>query len=117
MSMTETPPEPKQDPNRIRWRRALPWWSQIFILLVVFIAGGVVGSVMATKTIHERMDFYRRHADALPKMIVLRLKKRLDLSDAQTRQVREIVERRHPRIIEKRAEVAQAMLDEFDAME
>ena len=59
----------------------------------------------------------RPTAHALPNAIVPRLQLRLGLSDEQTDQVREIVERRHPRMIESRTLGAQAMLDEFDAMQ
>ena len=71
---------------------------------------------MATKVIHSRMAYYREHADALPNDIVPRLQTRLQLNEAQTLRVREIVERRHPRMIENRRQGAQAMHSEFDAM-
>lgn len=98
-------------------RRALPRWVQLGVLLVVFVSGGVVGAMIATKVIHSRMDYYREHADALPADIVPRLKMRLALTDEQTERVRAIIANRHPRMIENRRQGAQTMLNEFQMME
>lgn len=98
-------------------RRALPWWVQLGVLFVVFGSGGVVGAMIATQVIHARMEYYREHADALPTDIVPRLQMRLALTDEQTEKVRVIIANRHPRMIEKRRQGAQAMLDEFRTME
>lgn len=100
-----------------RERRAMPWWVQVGVLLVVFVSGGVAGAMIATKVIHSRMDYYREHADALPADIVPRLQMRLALTDEQTKQVRAIIANRHPRMIENRRQGAQAMLGEFRMME
>jgi hypothetical protein len=117
MSQSETITDTTETPKRTKWRRAIPRWAQIVILLVVFAAGGVVGGMIAAKVIYLRMDYYRRHTNVLPNDIVPRLKLRLGLTDEQTKQVREIIERRHPRMIENRKHGAQVMLNEFDAME
>lgn len=98
-------------------RRTLSWWVQIFVLLVVFIAGGAVGAMIATKVIHSRMEYYRHHAEALPQDILPRLQRRLALTDEQTEQVQEIIHRRHPIMIESRRQGAQTMLNEFRSME
>lgn len=116
MNESETTQPPKAIAPANESRRALPRWAQIVVLLVVFAAGGVVGAMVATKCIHSRMEYLREHADALPNDIVPRLQMRLGLSDAQTAQVREIVERRHPRMIAHRTQGAQAIHMEFDAM-
>lgn len=98
-------------------RRPLPLWAQVLILLTVFAAGAVVGAVTSTRVVFSRMEHYRNHAEALPNDIVPRLQARLGLSDEQTERVREIISRRHPRILEFRNRVSGSMLDEFDAME
>lgn len=100
-----------------RQRRALPRWVQVGVLLVVFVSGGVVGAMIATRVIHSRMDYYREHAEALPADIVPRLQLRLALTDEQTEKVRAIIANRHPRMIENRRQGAQAMLYEFEMME
>jgi hypothetical protein len=100
-----------------RQRRALPWWVQVGVLLVVFVSGGVVGAMIATKVIHSRMDYYREHAEALPADIVPRLQMRLALTDEQSEKVKAIIATRHPRMIDNRRQGAQAMLDEFQMME
>ncbi|MBM4005828.1 MAG: hypothetical protein FJ295_21505 [Planctomycetes bacterium] len=118
--MTDTQTTPETQPTSMTAvlpRRALPVWAQIGVLLVVFVADGIVGAMIATKIIRSRMEYYREHADALPSDIVPRLQVRLALTDEQTKQVRETIERRHPRLIEQRRQGAQAMLNEFQLME
>lgn len=100
-----------------RHRRALPRWVQLGVLLVVFVSGGVVGAMFATKVIHSRMEYYREHADALPADIVPRLQMQLGLTDKQTEKVKAIIANRHPHMIDNRRQGAQAMLSEFQLME
>ena len=98
-------------------RRPLPRWVQVTVLLVVFASGAVVGAMIATKAIHSRMETYRQQAPIFSNDIVARLRVRLDLSDGQAERVRDIVERRHARMIELRREGSQSMHAEFNAME
>lgn len=112
-----TAPEPGEMVEASRHRRALPRWAQLGVLLVVFVSGGVVGAMIATKVIHLRMDYYREHAEALPADIVPRLQMRLALTDTQTEKVKAIIANRHPRMIDNRRQGAQAMLSEFQLME
>ncbi|MCA9217779.1 MAG: hypothetical protein KDB27_32140 [Planctomycetales bacterium] len=99
------------------WRRAHPRWLQVTVLLVVFTAGGLVGAMFGIKSVHLRMEYYRQNADALPNAIVPRLKFILELTDQQAEHIREIINDRHPRIIEYREQGSAAMHAEFDAME
>lgn len=117
MCTSEATTKPTTSPQGGKQRRALPRWVELAILLVVFAAGGVVGAMIATNVIHSRMQYYREHAPVFADDVVARLQLRLRLGDKQTEQVREIVERRHPRMIEKRKQGAQAMRAEFEAME
>lgn len=110
-------PEPGEMVEASRQRLALPRWAQLVVLLVVFVSGGVVGAMIATKVIHLRMDYYREHADALPADVVPRLQMRLALDDTQTEKVKAIIADRHPRMIANRRRGAQAMLNEFQLME
>lgn len=117
--MTDTPisTESSKPPLTPPMRRALSWWGQIIVLLVVFIAGSVVGAMVAAKVIHSQMEYYRHHAEASPQDILPRLQRRLTLTDDQTEKVREIISRRHPVMIESRRREAQTMLNEFRSME
>ena len=99
------------------WRRAHPRWLQITVLLVVFCAGGAVGAMLGIKSVHSRMEYYRENADALPTVIASRLQFILELTDEQSEQIREIMKRRHPRIIKQREQGSEGMHAEFDAME
>ncbi len=101
----------------IKWRRAQPRWIQISVLLVVFVAGGLVGAMVAMKSVHSRMEYLRKNPDALPAVVVPRLQRILGLSDEQSQQLREIIGRRHPRITKFREQGMDGMHAEFDAME
>ena len=98
-------------------RRTLPWWAQTFILLVVFMAGCIVGAMLSAKVIHARMNYYRQHAYALSSDILPRLQLRLNLTEEQSGQIRTIIERRHPSMMENRKRSDQAIRNEFRAME
>lgn len=87
------------------------------VLLLVFVAGGIVGAMVATKTLHDRLEYYRRNDDALVKDIIPRIRGRLTLTEEQSSQFKEIIERRHPRMLDIRREGANEMLAEFQAME
>ena len=90
---------------------------QISVLLVVFVAGGLAGAMLAMKSVHSRMEYLRKNPDALPTVVVPRLQHILALSDQQSEQLREIIGRRHPRIIEFRNQGMVGMHAEFEAME
>ena len=70
------------------YRRALPWWLQGIVLLIVFVAGGAAGSMLTVRTMHGRMESYRQHAPIFASDIVARLRFRLALNEHQTDQVR-----------------------------
>lgn len=106
---------PKSERKTVR--SALPWWLQITVWLVVFTAGGVSGAMVASQLIYSRLQYYNEHAGELPNDILPGLQRRLGLSESQAERVRGVIERRHPRMLEHRHKGAQAMLDEFNAME
>lgn len=101
-------------PNRIR--RALPIWAQLLVLLTMFGAGYVVGSMVTTKNIHSKMEAYRNDAPIFAEDIVSRLRFRLRLSEEQVPVVSEIVERRHQMLVESRKKSSQEMHKEFDSL-
>ena len=91
--------------------------AQLIVLLLVFAAGGVLGATVATRTIFSRMQAYRANSPVFAEDTVSRLQTRLGLDDSQSKLVREIVARRHSRLIEFRRHGAQTMNKEFDALE
>lgn len=103
-------------PSPQTYRRALPWWTQIAVLLVVFLAGGVAGAMITTRVVHSRMEQYRQQAPIFSEDIVTRLRFRLALNDDQVADVRRIIESRHSTMIQYRNEGSHNMHTEFDAM-
>jgi len=116
MSTTETTNETPPLPSSPAYRRALPWWTQLAVLSVVFVAGGVAGAMITTRVIHSRMEAYRQHAPDFSDDIVMRLRIRLALGDEQVDEVRAIIEKRHSKMIALGNEGSQKMHAEFDAM-
>lgn len=114
--MTENNITQAMTPSPPPWRRALPRWIQFVLLLVVFIAGGVTGSMITTRMIHTRMEGYRQQAPIFSEDIVMRLRFRLGLTDKQAGQIQQIIERRHATLIEYRNDGSRLMHTEFDAM-
>ncbi len=98
-------------------RTTMSRWVQCGVLLLVFAAGGIVGAMVAAKTIHSRMNYYREHLDALPNAIVPRLEHELSLNDEQVGRLRAIVTKRHARIAEYQQQSARAIHNEFKRME
>lgn len=98
-------------------RTTMSRWVQCGVLLLVFAAGGIVGAMVAAKTIHSRMNYYREHPEALPNAIVPRLKHELGLNEEQVARVREIITPRHARIAEYQQQSARAIHNEFKRME
>lgn len=117
MSATKTTNDAHARPSSPQtYRRALPWWTQIAVLLVVFVAGGVAGSMITVRVVHSRMEQYRQQAPIFSEDIVTRLRFRLALNDEQVADVRRIIESRHSKMIQYRNEGSHKMHTEFDAM-
>lgn len=106
-SMNSIPPQ----------RTTVSRWVQCSVLFLIFAAGGIVGAMLATKTIHSRMNYYRDHPEALAAAVVTRLKHELGLNEEQVGKVKEIVTPRHARIAEYQQQSATAIHNEFTLME
>ncbi|MCA9130289.1 MAG: hypothetical protein KDB22_24545 [Planctomycetales bacterium] len=100
-----------------RWRKALPVWVQVVVLLIVFASGIGVGGVSATHYVIDRMQHYRTHPEVLPEEITQSLARRLRLTAEQQSEILEIISRRHARIEEARQAPAPEIHSEFDLME
>ena len=98
------------------FRRALPWWLQGTLLLVVFGAGSVTGAILTARSIHAQMNAYRENAPLFADDISMRLRFRLSLSEDQTNDVRRIVGQRHSKMVEHRNDGSRRMHAEFDSM-
>lgn len=100
-----------------RWRKALPVWVQVIVLLVVFASGIGVGALSATRYVIDRMQHYRTHPELLPEEITQSLARRLRLTAEQQSEVLKIIARRHALIEEARQASAPEIHSEFDLME
>ena len=87
------------------------------MLLVVFIAGGLLGATFAAKSIHSRMQQFRRNPEVLRGKITARLQRNLKLTREQKEQVREIFERRHSNMVALHRQAGAEARIEFNTME
>lgn len=115
-AMNATEQAPQMVTTNANARRPLPRWAQGVVWLVVFGAGYLVGSMITTRSIHLRLEAYRQNAPLFSSEIVGRLRFRLGLTDEQLAEVKEIIERRHAKMLEYRQQGSLAMHQEFDAM-
>ena len=105
-------------------------WRIVLLMLIVFIAGGVVGSAGTVIWAMDHFQHIARHPEEAPRRITARMAEKLDLTDEQAEQVREILERRQqdlmvihheirPRVEEvlnaSRAEIAAVLNDQQQA--
>ena len=101
----------------MRWRKALPIWVQVTVLLVVFASGAGVGALSASRFVISRMQHYRAHPEVLPSEITQTLSRRLRLTESQQSEVLSIISRRHAAIEKARQASAPEIHSEFDSME
>ena len=101
----------------VKVRYAHPRWIQLTVLLVVFISGGFVGATIAMKCVHSRMEYLRANPDALPNVVLPRLRRILTLTAEQSTEIHAIISRHHPQIDSYRRQGIDGMHNEFDVME
>ncbi len=81
-------------------------WQSWLLLCVIFAAGIAIGAVGSMKFIHYRVRTLLQHPDRVPDQVVAVLRHRLSLTEPQTRQVTDIIRRRHAALESLRAEVS-----------
>lgn len=88
---TQTPnPSRLIQPRRLRRRR----WIMAGIFALVFLAGMVAGSAVATRVITDQFRLRPRDPHAIPQRITRRMQRKLNLSDEQSRQIQTILTNR-----------------------
>lgn len=88
-------------------------WRSWLLLFVIFAAGIAIGAAGAMKFIHYRVRALLLHPDQVPDQIVEVLRHRLSLTEPQTRQVADIIRRRHAALEQLRAEVSPRVVVEL----
>ncbi len=100
-----------------QWKRALPAWLQVSVLLLVFASGIGVGAVVASQYMLSRMQYYRANPDVLPAELSAKLQIRMNMTDEQTAEVLAVLKRRHGNIASLRNASTPGILREFSLME
>ena len=110
--MTESDPTstPDKEARCSRDRTGLPrprkrHWRVVMLMLLIFIAGGVLGAAgTIIYTVHHLQEI-GQHPERAPQRITQRMREKLDLTDAQAEAVQEILERRQHELMAIRREI------------
>ncbi len=97
-------------PKRRRWLR------QVLLGIVILACGVVIGGGLTIKVVWDNWVYAARHPEAMPERSASRIKKRLDLSDAQTQQVHEILTRHNRVFMEIKREALPRVKKELDEL-
>ena len=108
---TEPPPVNHGGLNAPRRR-----WLTVVLSLLIFAAGFVVGGGTAVITVLRTVRQNIHHPERAPARITARLRRRLDLSDEQTRKVQAIVEHRQLALMEIRRQVQPRVMAELEKL-
>jgi hypothetical protein len=104
---------PSADPSvRRRWRR-----RHILMATVIFLGGAACGAAVASHLILRSIHQTMHHPEGLSAHIAARLTRVLDLTDTQSQQVREIIERRQQALIAIRRDIQPKVEVELSILE
>ena len=106
-------PAPLPSP-RVRRRR---WWILALAFLLVFAGGFVTGGAGAMFVAFHRIQQVIQNPKEVPHRVTERLRRKLGLTDEQTRQVEAILQQHQEKLEALRTEMAPRMREHFDAME
>lgn len=104
-----TSPQPLPRPSRSRIRA-------VVLGFLILMCGIVIGSGVAFKILWDRVLYACEHPEEMPQRITERLQKRLDLTDAQVREVRAIIARQYEVRVSIRRETRPKMEAEFETL-
>ena len=94
----------KMQREKSRYRK-----KQLVILVIVFLAGGFIGSGLTLKILHLRLKYFSQHPEIVRDRIIKHLQKELSLNKEQSEQIHKIIDKRFMQIMKIR--------NEFNSME
>ncbi len=110
MSDTDEPTEKKPAMPR-------PWhkpWVTVFLALVIFLTGLAAGAGLTVIAIINRVQFAIHHPKETGQRVARRLKRVLDLDDAQAEKVSTIVAEQQEKLLAIRRDVQPRVVGEID---
>ena len=90
---------------------------RVLLSLIIFVSGGVAGTCITMLAIRNRVLHAVHHPEEMPSLIALRLRRTLNLSDEQVRQVEKILGRRQLAIQSIRRKFQPPIEGELDRVE
>lgn len=106
-NVSENPPK--------RPRRRM--WTKLLLYAVIFVSGGFVGAGSALMGIRAAAQYVVGHPEEMPEKVAWRLHGSLDLTDAQAKQVEDILRERQVAIQDIRREAQPKFEAELDLIE
>lgn len=92
-------------------------WTRLLLYVVIFVSGGFVGAGVAAMGIRAGVQYVLRHPEEMPEKVAWRLRKSLDLTDVQTKQVEAVLRERQLAIQDIRREAQPKFEAELDLIE
>jgi shikimate kinase len=114
MSEPHASPHEMRQPAAPRRRR---WWVHVLLSLVIFASGGAVGVGATLIVLRNRVLYAIHHPREMPVRIAAGMRRPLQLSDEQVRQVQQILSQRQQVLQNIRRRVQPEVEAELDRVE
>ena len=91
-------------------------WLRILLALLIFLAGLTFGGAATAIYVAYRFQYALRHPDELPTRLAARLTRRLQLTDTQESQIREILTQRQSNLRTIRTQFQPQVLTQLEGV-
>lgn len=112
--------EPRVGPQELPQPAAAPrrrWWVHVLLSLVIFASGSAAGIGATLIVLRQRVLFALHHPREMPVRIAANMRRPLQLSDQQVRQVEQILSQRQQVLQDIRRRVQPDVEAELDRVE
>jgi len=114
---SSTPAEPSSPPLAPPpSTRSGRWWIAALLGVLIFIAGGILGSGLTLRYLRDRVLYAIHHPQEVPARLSLDLKSRLGLTTEETEKVCQIIASRQLKLQEIRREVQPRVEEELEEL-
>ncbi len=115
--MSQTVPSTPAPTASLPPPRRRRWWVSLGLALVIFASGCIVGGTATLLVARNRILHALHHPEEGPARIAARLKRKLDLTDEQTKKVEAILARRQAALAAIRRRVQPEVESQLDLVE
>ncbi|MCG3137788.1 MAG: hypothetical protein HJJLKODD_01638 [Phycisphaerae bacterium] len=109
MKPVDAPQPPHPAPRRRRW-------LMVLIMLGLLLCGGLLGSAVTLVVVAKRVQTVLQHPEEIPRLAAARLRRHLELTEDQTRQLEAILSRHQERVRQIRERFRPRIVERFDEL-